>query len=93
MHFEILKYTKYSGDFKASSAEKSPAVPMKTDHSSLRIALNQGAAASEAALLVFPIRSIKGGIGMNQVNDRSRDIGEFIPGADDDMLICGTHHR
>ena len=30
---------------------------------------------------------------MNQVNDRSRDIGEFIPGADDDMLICGTHHR
>ncbi len=25
---------------------------------------------------------------MNQVNDRSRDIGEFIPAADDDMLIC-----
>ena len=25
---------------------------------------------------------------MNEVNDRSRDIGEFIPGPDDDMLIC-----
>ena len=25
---------------------------------------------------------------MNQVNDRSRDIGEFVPGPDDDMLIC-----
>jgi hypothetical protein len=40
---------------------------MKTDHSSLRIALNQGAAASAAALLVFPIRSIKGGIGMKRI--------------------------
>lgn len=25
---------------------------------------------------------------MNVVNDRSRDIGEFVPAADDDMLIC-----
>ena len=25
---------------------------------------------------------------MNTVNDRSREIGEFVPGADDDMLIC-----
>lgn len=25
---------------------------------------------------------------MNSVNDRSRDIGEFVPGPDDDMLIC-----
>lgn len=25
---------------------------------------------------------------MNSVNDRSRDIGEFVPAADDDMLIC-----
>lgn len=25
---------------------------------------------------------------MNSVNDRSRDIGEFIPGADDEMIIC-----
>ena len=25
---------------------------------------------------------------MNQVNDRSRDIGEFVPGSDDDMIIC-----
>lgn len=25
---------------------------------------------------------------MKNVNDRSRDIGEFIPEADDDMLIC-----
>ncbi|MCM1090803.1 MAG: (2Fe-2S)-binding protein [Butyrivibrio sp.] len=25
---------------------------------------------------------------MNQVNDRSRDIGEFVAGPDDDMLIC-----
>ena len=25
---------------------------------------------------------------MNSVNDRSRNIGEFIPGPDDDMLIC-----
>ena len=25
---------------------------------------------------------------MNQVNDRSRDIGEFIEAPDDDMLIC-----
>lgn len=25
---------------------------------------------------------------MNSVNDRSRDIGEFIPMADDDMIIC-----
>lgn len=25
---------------------------------------------------------------MNQINDRSRDIGEFIPSADDDMIIC-----
>ena len=25
---------------------------------------------------------------MNSVNDRSRDIGEFIPAEDDDMLIC-----
>ncbi|EKQ55567.1 MULTISPECIES: (2Fe-2S)-binding protein [unclassified Clostridium] len=25
---------------------------------------------------------------MNKVNDRSRDIGEFIPQADDDMIIC-----
>ena len=25
---------------------------------------------------------------MNAVNDRSRDIGPFIPGPDDDMLIC-----
>ena len=25
---------------------------------------------------------------MNNVNDRSRDIGPFVPGPDDDMLIC-----
>ena len=25
---------------------------------------------------------------MNSVNDRSRDIGEFVPEPDDDMLIC-----
>lgn len=25
---------------------------------------------------------------MNTVNDRSRDIGEFVPQPDDDMLIC-----
>lgn len=25
---------------------------------------------------------------MNAVNDRSRDIGEFIPAADDDRIIC-----
>ena len=25
---------------------------------------------------------------MNSVNDRSRDIGEFVPATDDDMLIC-----
>ena len=25
---------------------------------------------------------------MNTVNDRSRDIGEFVPAPDDDMLIC-----
>ena len=25
---------------------------------------------------------------MNSVNDRSRDIGSFVPGPDDDMLIC-----
>ena len=25
---------------------------------------------------------------MNKVNDRSRDIGEFVPQPDDDMLIC-----
>ena len=25
---------------------------------------------------------------MNQINDRSRDIGSFVPSADDDMLIC-----
>lgn len=25
---------------------------------------------------------------MNNVNDRSRDIGEFIPAPDDDMIIC-----
>ena len=25
---------------------------------------------------------------MNAVNDRSRDIGPFVPGPDDDMLIC-----
>ena len=25
---------------------------------------------------------------MNTVNDRSRDIGEFVPATDDDMLIC-----
>ena len=25
---------------------------------------------------------------MNSVNDRSRDIGEYIPEPDDDMLIC-----
>ena len=25
---------------------------------------------------------------MNEVNDRSRDIGEFVPAPDDDMLIC-----
>lgn len=25
---------------------------------------------------------------MNEVNDRSRDIGPFIPGPDDDMIIC-----
>ena len=25
---------------------------------------------------------------MNSVNDRSRDIGPFVPAPDDDMLIC-----
>lgn len=25
---------------------------------------------------------------MNAINDRSREIGLFVPGADDDMLIC-----
>lgn len=25
---------------------------------------------------------------MNKVNDRSRDIGEYVPAPDDDMLIC-----
>lgn len=25
---------------------------------------------------------------MNAVNDRTRDIGSFVPAADDDMLIC-----
>ena len=25
---------------------------------------------------------------MHEVNDRSRDIGEFVPAPDDDMLIC-----
>lgn len=25
---------------------------------------------------------------MNSVNDRSRDIGEFVPAPDDNMLIC-----
>ena len=25
---------------------------------------------------------------MNKVNDRSRDIGPFVPAPDDDMLIC-----
>ena len=25
---------------------------------------------------------------MNQINDRSRDIGEFVPAEDDDMIIC-----
>ena len=25
---------------------------------------------------------------MSKVNDRSRDIGEFIPESDDDMIIC-----
>lgn len=25
---------------------------------------------------------------MNAVNDRSRDIGPFVPAADDDMIIC-----
>ena len=25
---------------------------------------------------------------MNSINDRSRDIGEYIPAPDDDMLIC-----
>ena len=25
---------------------------------------------------------------MNKVNDRSRDIGEYVPALDDDMLIC-----
>ena len=25
---------------------------------------------------------------MNNVNDRSRDIGPFVPGPDDDVLIC-----
>lgn len=25
---------------------------------------------------------------MNQVNDRSRDIGEFVPAADDHLIIC-----
>ena len=25
---------------------------------------------------------------MSKVNDRSRDIGEFIPQSDDDMIIC-----
>ena len=25
---------------------------------------------------------------MNSVNDRSRDIGEFIPASDDDRIIC-----
>ena len=25
---------------------------------------------------------------MNRVNDRSRDIGPFVPAGDDDMVIC-----
>ena len=25
---------------------------------------------------------------MNSINDRSRDLGEYIPAPDDDMLIC-----
>lgn len=25
---------------------------------------------------------------MNQINDRSRDIGVFVPAPDDDMIIC-----
>lgn len=25
---------------------------------------------------------------MNEVNDRSRDIGEFVPQPDDDLIIC-----
>lgn len=25
---------------------------------------------------------------MNAVNDRTRDIGPFVPGSDDDMIIC-----
>ena len=25
---------------------------------------------------------------MNSVNDRNRDIGDFIPAPDDDMLVC-----
>ncbi len=25
---------------------------------------------------------------MNQINDRSRDIGEYVPAPDDDMIIC-----
>lgn len=25
---------------------------------------------------------------MNTINDRSREIGPFVPGADDDLLIC-----
>ena len=27
---------------------------------------------------------------MHEVNDRSRDIGEFVPAPDDDMLICAV---
>nr|WP_320026904.1 (2Fe-2S)-binding protein [uncultured Acetobacterium sp.] len=25
---------------------------------------------------------------MSKINDRSRDIGDYIPGADDEMIIC-----
>ena len=25
---------------------------------------------------------------MNSVNDRNRDIGDFVPAPDDDMLVC-----
>ena len=25
---------------------------------------------------------------MHEINDRSRDIGSFVPGPDDDMIIC-----
>lgn len=25
---------------------------------------------------------------MHEINDRSRDIGPFVPGPDDDMIIC-----